>query len=122
MDKIKVYEELLNRALDSLKTGTFCGEERKEADKLYDDIKSALSKPETETDDGWISVHDRLPKEYEQVLLVAEVTNSLIYLKTDRVITIGRLKPSGKWQMIGENFLDMEITHWRTLPALPKGE
>ena len=71
---------------------------------------------------GWISIHDRLPEEYEQVLLVAEVRNSFIYSKTDRVITIGRLKPSCKWQVIGMEYLDMEVTHWQTLPALPKGE
>ena len=54
MDKIKTYEALLNRALASLRAGTFSGEERKEADKLYDDINKALR--EHETDNGWISV------------------------------------------------------------------
>ncbi len=73
-------------------------------------------------DSGWISVKDRLPEEYEQVLLVAEVQNSFIFSKTERVITIGRLKPSCKWQAIGMEYLDMEVTHWQTLPALPKGE
>lgn len=119
MEKIKIYEELLNRTLASLRAGTFSGKERYKADVLYDAIVMALREP---ADDNWISVEDRLPKEYDSVLLVAEVTNSFIFSKTDRVITIGRLKPSGKWQTIGMEYLDMEITHWRTLPALPKGE
>ena len=53
MDKIKAYEELLNRTLNSLRAAAYYDRHQyREADKLYDDIKKALSEPVI--DNGWI--------------------------------------------------------------------
>lgn len=58
MNKIKIYEELLNRTLLSLKVGIFHREERKLADKLYDDICKALR--ESNTGNNRLDIEDTL--------------------------------------------------------------
>lgn len=120
MDKIKAYEELLNRALDSLKAGTFCGEDRKEADKLYDDIKSALSKPETETDDGWISVDDAKPDVDCTVLVYHKYEGIKILDYDSESGTFGyeEIEVDEMGHRLAEwyDYENSYITHWRPLP------
>lgn len=124
MDKTKTYEELLNRTLDSLKTGLFFGEEQKEAKKLYDDIKKALSEPKNETDDEWISVEDRLPE--TNAIGIAHI---LAYDKCEGIVKADYFDASANY-INGSNIFEIsntsaqlyKVTHWQPLPKSPKGE
>lgn len=106
MEKIKIYEELLNRTLTSLRAGTFSGKERYKADVLYDAIVMALREP---ADDNWISVEDRLPEPYEKVLVFGDFDNIVNY-------RVDYLDVYGIW------IHSFHVTHWQYLPEPPKGE
>lgn len=70
----------------------------------------------TEISDGWISVKDRLPQEYDKQVLVRVTGNAAI---------IGYLHERGHWiiqaitSSYKENNLHM-VTHWMPLPTPPK--
>lgn len=82
---------------------------------------------ETEFDNGWISVKDRLPKYDETVLVVNEDG----YMHT-AVRIKGSIAMIDEWQIkFGVCFTDNDvweedeqgkITHWQYLPEPPKGE
>lgn len=120
-DKCKV---LLNRTLASLRSGTFSGDERKEADKLYDDIKRALSEPTAETDDNWISVKDRLPETNANGIVYI-----LAYDKREGTVKADFFDVSANY-INGSNIFEIsntstqlyKVTHWQPLPKRPKGE
>lgn len=82
---------------------------------------------EVETDNGWISVKDRLP-EYDKTVLVV---NEDGYMHT-AVRIKGSIARIDEWQIkFGVCFTDNDvweedeqgkITHWQYLPEPPKGE
>ena len=73
MDKIKKYEELLERAQNLLSVATdgfpMNGDIAIATDMLCDEISKALREP---VDDGWISVEDELPPVECDVLVAVD--------------------------------------------------
>ena len=63
----------------------------------------------------WISVKDRLPEPWEQVL---------IYSRHDFCESAFYIGVPGKWRVTwNHEMLDADsVTHWMPLPELPKGE
>lgn len=100
--------------------------QRKEAVEIIEDM-CIKKEPAVLTDDGWISVKDRLP-EYDKTVLVV---NEDGYMHT-AVRIKGSIARIDEWQIkFGVCFTDNdvweedeqgEITHWRPLPEPPKGE
>lgn len=73
-------------------------------------VRGALS-----GDDGWVSVEDRLPEEWDNYLVsFKKTTGELTY------------HPYHKWCWIGEDGYVMEynlsVTHWMPLPQPPKSK
>ena len=64
---------------------------------------------EAEPDNGWISVKDKLPEPYENVLVFGNFNGIATY-------RVDYLDDYGRW------FRTFYVTHWRTLPEPPKGE
>ena len=60
------------------------------------------------TDQKWISVDERLPEEYENVLVCAEGK-----------VTVGQMWLFGDGSKL---FTIIGVTHWMPLPKPPKGE
>lgn len=66
---------------------------------------------EAETDNGWISVYDRLPELYENVLVTD--SDGKIYISW-----IAEITETKSYFAYGSG----SITHWQPLPKPPKGE
>ena len=61
----------------------------------------------------WISVKDRLPEEF---------TNVLVCDVHDDYVGKWEYKRNGIWDNEGFSFYSSDITHWMPLPQPPKGE
>ena len=64
----------------------------------------------------WISVNDRLPDNWETVLVLCK----------DGGMFVGRYTPFKHWEiwtaMKSTRIVKRTVTHWMPLPELPKGE
>lgn len=61
----------------------------------------------------WISVEDRLPMNYIDVLVFDAVK---------KFTTVGAMNSYGEWEVLGRRSYDLYITHWMPLPKPTKGE
>ena len=90
-----------------------CDGDRTKCD-FYPEIREKVLK-EIESKFGeWISVEDRLPKEWESVLVWSEHGFHIV------AVYLGVV---GKWRECwNHTMLEGKITHWMPLPQPPKGE
>lgn len=87
-----------------------------EASSAFRSQKAVCAGWESDVNDGWISVDDMLPKEFETVLLFGKKYNG------EPLITNGHLVQSLVDEFgVGEGFsAPIFITHWQPLPKPPK--
>ena len=72
------------------------------------------------TDQEWISVKDRLPNEYEYVLIWCKGAFGTFHMEIAEKITYSRKKI--RFVRSDTNYELEKVTHWRPLPEPPKGE
>lgn len=61
----------------------------------------------------WISVKDRLPRNYIEVMVFDAI---------DRDMFLGAIGSSGEWEIPRFRTDKLNITHWMPLPEPPKGD
>lgn len=86
----------------------------------YISKQDVLSAP---TINGWISVKDRLPEKYQDVLVLVKYDGT-IYCEQFHEQVIAWLTVNGDWDSDCGDFNDSDgvITHWMPIPEPPKEE
>lgn len=80
-----------------------------------DQLREAATKINEPKGDGWISVEDKQPKEYEEILVYTVWHEAMNIMKAVYI-------KGGFWQRPGMRRFPGKITHWRPLPEPPKEE
>ena len=87
----------------------------KESREMYQTCIEALrEKAERDRTGGWISVEERLPKEFESVIIQRPGKG-----KGKVIVEAGCRDFNGWWKVYGTR--TKNVTHWQPLPKPPKG-
>lgn len=77
----------------------------------------------TDNNEGWISVKDRLPRQYETVLIYRKDYNNIFIAKAYNSKYKGKIDHWSYCEVDGTNrveFSEKVVTHWQPLPSPPR--
>lgn len=77
------------------------------------DVRRLLSIPTAVSVPQWISVKERLPRNYIEVVVFDAIGKGMF---------LGAIGSSGEWEIPGYRTDAFNFTHWMPLPTPPKGE